>query len=79
MQTQGSQLYEINAHGVVACAQQVTSPNQDDRPSDVDSPVIDMVVIHNISLPPKQYGGHGIIELFTNQLNPNEHPTLLSE
>ena len=74
MQTQGSQLYEINAHGVVTCAQQVTSPNQDDRPSNDDSPVIDMVVIHNISLPPKQYGGHGIIELFTNQLNPNEHP-----
>jgi AmpD protein len=33
-----------------------------------------MLVIHNISLPPSQFGGNGIIELFTNQLNPNEHP-----
>lgn len=33
-----------------------------------------LIVIHNISLPPSQYGGNGIIELFTNQLNPNEHP-----
>ncbi len=33
-----------------------------------------LIVVHNISLPPSQYGGNGIIELFTNQLNPDEHP-----
>jgi len=37
-------------------------------------PEISMIVIHNISLPPNQYGGNGVIELFTNTLNPNEHP-----
>ena len=35
---------------------------------------ISMIVVHNISLPPNQYGGNGAIELFTNKLNPDEHP-----
>lgn len=61
----------INANGIVNCAKQIASPNYDDRPDDC---CIDMIVIHNISLPPQQYGGNGIIELFTNQLNPSEHP-----
>ena len=30
--------------------------------------------MHNISLPPGEYGGAGIIELFTNQLDPQAHP-----
>ncbi len=38
------------------------------------SPEISMIVIHNISLPPNVYNGNGIIELFTNSLNPDEHP-----
>jgi AmpD protein len=50
---------------------QISSPNFDVRPNNC---AIDMIVIHNISLPPNQYGGKGIVELFTNQLNPNEHP-----
>jgi len=66
-----SPLYPINPQGIVSCATQITSPNHDDRPSQCD---IDMVVIHNISLPPQQYGGNGIAELFTNTLNPDEHP-----
>jgi len=48
----------------------IPSPNFDARPTDE----ISLVVIHNISLPPSQYGGNGIIELFTNRLNPNSHP-----
>ena len=48
----------------------IPSPNVDTRPSSE----ISLIVIHNISLPPSQYGGNGIIELFTNQLNPTEHP-----
>ena len=43
----------------------------DPRPDTGD---IKLIVIHNISLPPNQYGGEGVIELFTNRLNPNEHP-----
>lgn len=31
-------------------------------------------MIHNISLPPGIFGGNGIVELFTNRLDPHEHP-----
>jgi AmpD protein len=49
----------------------VPSPNFDQRPEGVS---IDLIVIHSISLPPGQYGGKGIEQLFTNQLNADEHP-----
>lgn len=47
------------------------SPNHDDRPAEA---VIDLLVIHNISLPPQQFGGPGVYQLFENRLNPQEHP-----
>jgi len=50
---------------------QVASPNCDDRPADC---AVDLVVIHGISLPPRQYGGSYIDQLFTNNLNPQDHP-----
>lgn len=62
--------YRINEVGIAEGARQIASPNFDARPS----AEIILLVIHNISLPPNQYGGNGIIELFTNRLNPNEHP-----
>lgn len=62
--------YSIDAAGFADGAQCIASPNFDTRPT----PEISLIVIHNISLPPNQYGGNGIVELFTNQLNPNEHP-----
>lgn len=49
----------------------IASPNADLRP---ETSTIDMVVIHNISLPPQTYGGEGIVQLFTNQLDPSAHP-----
>lgn len=49
----------------------IVSPNVDQRPNAQD---ISLIVIHNISLPPNQYGGDGVIQLFTNKLDPNEHP-----
>jgi AmpD protein len=52
-------------------ARQIASPNFDERPVAND---ISLVVVHAISLPPGQFGGQGIIELFTNQLNPQDHP-----
>lgn len=62
--------FTVNSTGFVAQAKQIASPNFDMRPADE----ISLIVIHNISLPPNQYGGNGIIELFTNCLNPDEHP-----
>ncbi len=33
-----------------------------------------MLVVHNISLPPGQYGGPAIEEFFCNRLNSDDHP-----
>jgi len=49
----------------------VPSPNCDARP---DAELPSLIVIHNISLPPNEYGGNGIVELFTNCLDPQAHP-----
>ena len=65
-----SQPLQLNALGYVDCATQIASPNFDARPE----AEISMIVIHNISLPPNEYGGNGIVQLFTNMLNPDEHP-----
>jgi AmpD protein len=65
----------INESGFANHAHWIASPNFDSRPIEsLTTAGISLVVIHNISLPPSQYGGNGIIELFTNQLNPDEHP-----
>lgn len=57
--------------GLVEGARYVPSPNCDDRP---DGAGIDVLVIHSISLPPGQFGGPGIEQLFCNRLDPAEHP-----
>lgn len=61
----------IDASGVLNTAQFIASPNCDGRPADTD---ISLLVIHNISLPPNEFGGNGVIELFTNQINLRAHP-----
>ena len=35
---------------------------------------ISLLVIHNISLPPNQFGGDYVQDLFTGQLDPDAHP-----
>lgn len=50
---------------------QVPSPNCSDRPDQND---ISLLVIHNISLPPGQFGGSHIDALFCNQLDSQAHP-----
>lgn len=64
----------INQDGICIEANFIASPNTDARPMQAD---ISLIIIHNISLPPNQYGGNGVIELFTNTLNPDEHPYYL--
>lgn len=49
----------------------IESPNCDARPEGVQ---VSLIVIHAISLPPDQFGGPGVIELFTNCLDPEAHP-----
>jgi N-acetyl-anhydromuramoyl-L-alanine amidase len=64
-------IWQINNTGHLNAARWCASPNFDARPADS---LIDMLVIHNISLPPQQYGGEGIVQLFCNQLDPAAHP-----
>lgn len=61
----------VDSTGFVFGAQLVPSPNFDDRP---DGAGINLLVIHNISLPPGEFGGAGVAALFCNSLNPAEHP-----
>ena len=61
----------LDASGLVAEARYLPSPNCDDRPADA---LIDLLVIHNISLPPGEFGGEAIIDLFLNRLDPEAHP-----
>ncbi|MGH8646940.1 MAG: 1,6-anhydro-N-acetylmuramyl-L-alanine amidase AmpD [Gammaproteobacteria bacterium] len=52
-------------------ARRVLSPNCDDRPPNA---MIDLIVVHGISLPPGHYGGEYIDQLFTNRLSPEADP-----
>lgn len=49
----------------------IASPNCDQRPPGI---AVELLVIHSISLPPGEFGGPGIIDLFTNKLDPGAHP-----
>ncbi len=61
----------IDASGMLSNVLFIASPNFDDRPAGTD---ITLLVIHNISLPPDEFGGDGVIELFTNRIDPHAHP-----
>ncbi|WP_096777565.1 1,6-anhydro-N-acetylmuramyl-L-alanine amidase AmpD [Thiomicrospira microaerophila] len=61
--------YHIESGRLVE-AQWVESPNCDAR----SGQIIDLIVIHGMSLPPNQFGGEGVVQLFTNQLNSDAHP-----
>jgi AmpD protein len=62
---------KISQDGLLQGARYVPSPNCDERPAGCP---VSLLVIHNISLPPGEYGGDGVIELFTNRLDPDAHP-----
>ncbi len=47
------------------------SPNCDERPQQED---ISLVVVHNISLPPRQFAGDDVIKFFCNELDLTSHP-----
>ena len=52
-------------------ARPLPSPNFGPRPAGAD---IDLIVLHSISLPPGQYGGDEVQQLFTNRLDWDAHP-----
>ncbi|MBK6452242.1 MAG: 1,6-anhydro-N-acetylmuramyl-L-alanine amidase AmpD [Proteobacteria bacterium] len=57
--------------GLLELARQEPSPNCDERPQGVEP---DLIVVHGISLPPGEFGGPWIDQLFTNVLPPDVHP-----
>jgi AmpD protein len=60
-----------DALGWLPAARQLPSPNCDARPEGV---AIELIVIHNISLPPGVFDGDAVIDLFTNRLDWDAHP-----
>ena len=58
-------------HGWWTGAQALRSPNHGPRPA---AAVVDLVVLHSISLPPGVFGGDQIAQLFTNRLDWSAHP-----
>ena len=64
-------MLRISEEGLAEGVPFIVSPNCDNRPA---GSAIDLLVIHNISLPPGEFGGPGIVDLFTNTLDPAAHP-----
>jgi AmpD protein len=61
----------IDARGWLASARQSPSPNCDERPAGA---LVDLLVIHNISLPPGLFGGRWLDDLFLGRLDASAHP-----
>ena len=61
----------ISETGWYSAAKHLPSPFYDTRPQQDD---VSLLVVHNISLPPGQFGGPYIEQFFTGKLNPEEHP-----
>lgn len=62
---------KLNAQGWFSGVRRLVSPNFDARPY---GSAVRLLIIHAISLPPNEFGGKGVEQLFTNTLNPDEHP-----
>jgi N-acetyl-anhydromuramoyl-L-alanine amidase len=61
---------EIDTNGWLTGCEHIPSPNYDERAAGD----ISLLVIHNISLPPDEFGGDGVQRLFTNTLDLDAHP-----
>ncbi|MFM0006328.1 1,6-anhydro-N-acetylmuramyl-L-alanine amidase AmpD [Paraburkholderia dipogonis] len=63
--------FTVDTDGWVAAARKLPSPNFEARP---DGAVPTLIVVHNISLPPNEFGGTAIADLFLNTLDCDAHP-----
>jgi len=61
----------LDLAGVASGARFVPSPHCDERPEDAG---IELLVIHNISLPPGEFGGREVEDFFLGRLHPGAHP-----
>ncbi|MBU0689210.1 MAG: 1,6-anhydro-N-acetylmuramyl-L-alanine amidase AmpD [Gammaproteobacteria bacterium] len=62
---------KFDANGWLSGVRRVASPNYDARPART---AVSLLVIHSISLPPDEFSGPGIRQLFTNTLDCSAHP-----
>lgn len=63
--------FQLNEDGWTSGVIRTPSPNFDAR---AEGTVVNLLVIHNISLPPGQFGGTSIEDLFCNRLDCDAHP-----
>lgn len=70
MRAMGAVDWFVDEEGWLKAARRVPSPNCDARPGN-EAP--GLIVIHAISLPPDEFGGPGVEQLFTNRLDPAAH------
>ena len=61
----------IDDTGWLQSAETIVSPNYDARPENAP---LKLIVVHGISLPPREYGGGYIQQFFCNRLSPDAHP-----
>ena len=61
----------LGEDGWLEGARRVASPNRDARPA---GEVVSLLVVHAISLPPGEYGGAAVEDLFNNCLDCDAHP-----
>jgi AmpD protein len=61
---------KVDTNGWFTGVRRIASPNHDARPPRT---AVTLLVIHNISLPPNEFGGAGIQRLFTNTLDCTAH------
>lgn len=62
---------ELRTSGHLPSARWCPTPNYGPRP---DAEDISLLVVHNISLPPEQFGGSHIEDFFCNRLDTSVHP-----
>lgn len=67
----GSEIMKLRETGMLPDARWCPSPNFGPRP---DKSSISLLLVHNISLPPGQFGGPEIEDFFCNRLDPDGHP-----
>lgn len=67
--------HAIDTEGWLTPGRQCPSPNFDARPPNTP---VSLLVVHNMSLPPHQFGGGYIEAFFCNQLDPAQDPYFAS-
>lgn len=64
-------LFTIDDEGWCCAARRARCTNFDERPDGIE---VSLLVVHNISLPPGEFGGAYIEDLFANRLDCDVHP-----